>query len=118
MKNGVEAGAIYYFQRESQYMSGRGAERGGERESQAGPGAGSTEPNNGLKSTNCEIMTWAEIKSWVLNWLIHPGTPEYSLLKEGWHEAGWEFTVEETQALISYMLLTSHINLNQWLWWA
>ena len=29
--------------------------------------------------TNCEIMTWAETKSWMLNWLSHPGSPTYHL---------------------------------------
>ena len=32
-------------------------------------------PSVGLKLTNPEIMTWAEINSWMLNWLSHPGTP-------------------------------------------
>ena len=35
----------------------------------------STEPAVGLDLTNREITTWAEIKSWTLNWLSHPGTP-------------------------------------------
>ena len=35
----------------------------------------STEPDMGLKLTNCEIMTWAEIKSRTLNWLSYPGGP-------------------------------------------
>ena len=32
----------------------------------------STEPYAGLEPTNCEIMTCAEIKSLMLNWLSHP----------------------------------------------
>ena len=35
----------------------------------------STEPNSGLKLINREIMTRAEVKSWVLNGLRHPGAP-------------------------------------------
>ena len=36
----------------------------------------STEPNMGLKLMTHEIITWAEIKSWTLNRLSHPGTPQ------------------------------------------
>ena len=32
------------------------------------------EPNVGLEPTNCEIMTWTEIKIQMLNWLSHPNT--------------------------------------------
>ena len=35
----------------------------------------STGPEQGLSLTDWEIMTWAEIKSLVLNRLIHPGVP-------------------------------------------
>ena len=35
----------------------------------------STGPNVGFDLMNCEIMTWAEIKSWMFNSLSHPGTP-------------------------------------------
>ena len=35
----------------------------------------STEANTGLGPTNCEIGTWAEIKSWTLNRLIRPRRP-------------------------------------------
>ena len=38
----------------------------------------STETDVGLKLTNRDIMTWAEIKSWTLNRLSHPGAP-YSI---------------------------------------
>ena len=52
---------------------GRGRERGEERgESQAG--TINAEPNVGLDPTNREIMTGAEIKSYTLNRLSHPGT--------------------------------------------
>jgi len=34
----------------------------------------------GAQSQDSEIMTWAEIKSWVLTWLSHPGTPTHTLL--------------------------------------
>ena len=51
---------FYLFLRQrEQSMSGDGAERGGDTESEAGSGlqAVSTEPEVGLKLTNCEIMT-------------------------------------------------------------
>ena len=35
------------------------------------------EPDVGLKLTNRKIMTWAEMKSWMPNWLSHPGAPQY-----------------------------------------
>ena len=46
-----------------QSMSGEGAEREGDTESEAASSlwAVSTEPNVGLKLRNCEIMTWAEV---------------------------------------------------------
>ena len=53
---------------------GRGSGRGRERI----PGRLSTvsmELDVGLELTNHEIMTWAEIKSWMLNQLSHPGAP-------------------------------------------
>ena len=31
----------------------------------------------GARYHKCEILTWAEIKSWTLNWLSHPGAPKY-----------------------------------------
>ena len=44
-------------------MSGEGAEREGDTESEAGSrlSAVSTEPDAGLKLTDCEIITWAEV---------------------------------------------------------
>ena len=46
-------------------MSGRGAERKRERDTESEAGsrlqAGSTEPNVGLELTNREIMTWVEV---------------------------------------------------------
>ena len=36
----------------------------------------STEADAGLEPMNCEIMTWAEIKSQTLNQLSHPCAPE------------------------------------------
>ena len=45
-------------------MSGGGAEREGDTESEAGSRlwAVSTEPDMGLKPLNCEIMTWAQVE--------------------------------------------------------
>ena len=55
---------IYFWDRERQSMSGGGAEREGDTESKAGSRlwAVSTEPNVGLKLTDREIMTWAEVR--------------------------------------------------------
>ena len=67
---------IYLFwEREREIESEQ--ERGREREGDRIPNrihTVSTEPDAGLKPTNCEIMTWIEIKSQALNWLSHPGT--------------------------------------------
>ena len=35
------------------------------------------EPDAGLKLMNREIMTWAKIKSQMLNWQSHPGAPTW-----------------------------------------
>ena len=55
-------------------MSGGGAGRGRERISSRLRTV-SAEPNTGPELTNREIMTWAEIESWTLNRLSHPGAP-------------------------------------------
>ena len=49
--------------RERQNTNGGGAEREGDTEIEAGSRlrAGSTEPDAGLKLTDCEIMTWAKV---------------------------------------------------------
>ena len=56
---------IYLFlrDRERRSMSGGGAEREKETQSEAGCRlwAVSTEPDEGLEPTNCEIMTWAKV---------------------------------------------------------
>ena len=51
-----------------------GAERGGGERTPSRLHTVSTEPDAGLNLTNCEIMTRAEIKSWTLNRLSHPGS--------------------------------------------
>ena len=55
---------IYFWDRERQSMSGGGAEREGDTESEAGSRvwAVSTEPDAGLELTDWEIMTWAEVR--------------------------------------------------------
>ena len=40
----------------------------------------STEPDVGLDLMICEILTWAKIKSRMLNWLSHQGAPMIILL--------------------------------------
>ena len=54
---------IYFWDRERQSMSGGGAEREGDTESEADSRlwAVSTEPDTGLELTDREIMTWAEV---------------------------------------------------------
>ena len=36
---------------------------------------------HGARTHHCEIMTWAEIKNWTLNWLSHAGALALLLLK-------------------------------------
>ena len=43
----------------------------------------STEPDAELEPTNWEIMTWTRIRSRTLNWLSHPGTPNF-LFNNSW----------------------------------
>ena len=38
------------------------------------------EPSAGAGSPDPEITTWAEIKSWLLNWLSHSGAPDMEIL--------------------------------------
>ena len=54
-----------FFKRKRQSASGWGAEREGDTEWEAVSRlwAVSTEPDVGLKLTNCEIMTWAEVNA-------------------------------------------------------
>ena len=54
---------IYFWDRERQSMNRGGAEREGDRESEAGSRlwAVSTEPDAGLKLMDREIMTWAKV---------------------------------------------------------
>ena len=75
---------MFSFGRKRASKQERGRERGRERERERErerrriPSrlcAVSVEPNEGLDLTNCEIVTSAEIKSWTLNQLSHPGTP-------------------------------------------
>ena len=69
--------SIYFWERERQSASRRGAERQEDTESKAGSRlwAVCTEPRVGLEPTNCEIMTWAKV------WLLmteSPGRPIWS----------------------------------------
>ena len=61
-------------------MSRGGAERKGERESQAGSSLPVVEPDAGPKLTNPKIMIWAKTKSPSLSQLSHPGSPQIELL--------------------------------------
>ena len=55
---------MFIFERETERVWAGQGQREGDTESKAGSGlwAVSTEPNPGLKPTNCEIMTWAEVR--------------------------------------------------------
>ena len=44
----------------------------------------SAEPHTGLDPMNCEITTWAEVKSWMLNWLSHPGASSIFAVSESY----------------------------------
>ena len=79
---------VYLFLRESEWDRGRdrGREGGRERERERERISSklhevSAEPDMGLELTNREIMTWAEIKSHMLNQLSHPGTPKAVLFQ-------------------------------------
>ena len=63
------------WERESEHAETKGQrDREGENPKQAL--YFSVEPEMEFQPMNhCEIMTWAEIKSWTLNWLSHPGVP-------------------------------------------
>ena len=54
---------MFIFERERDSVSGEGAERQGDAESETGSRlwAVSTEPDAGLELTNYEMMTWAEV---------------------------------------------------------
>ena len=54
--------------------SGAGAEKEGERESQAGFILSAQSPM--LEPTNCEMMTWAQGKSQTFNQPSHTGAPK------------------------------------------
>ena len=73
---------VHLFSRERQSVSRGGAEREGGTESKAGSRVWAvvTEPDVGLEPTNREILTWAEIKSRMLNCLSHPGAPRVLFL--------------------------------------
>ena len=52
---------IYFWARETEEEWGRGTERETQNQKQAPGSELSTEPNTGLKPTDCEIMTWAQV---------------------------------------------------------
>ena len=78
---------IYFWEEERVTESEREKESWGrvEREGERTPSGlytVSTEPYTGLELANCEIMTWAETKSWTFNRLSYPGAPgEQNFLK-------------------------------------
>ena len=76
-KNEQQSGGHHvwlFILRDRDSMSKTGAEREGERESQAGSALPGQNPTRGRKPWSYEIMTWAKTKSQALNQLSHPGT--------------------------------------------
>ena len=71
-----------------------------ERESQAGSVL-SAEPDAGLYLTNCDIMTWGEIKGWMLNWLSHPNAPSYTPSIPNWLR---EFFIMNGNCILPFFL--------------
>ena len=63
MNTKVKFLCLSIFERQSQSVSGGGAEPEGDTESEAGSRlwAVSTEPDAGLEPINCETMSWAEV---------------------------------------------------------
>ena len=75
---------LKFILRERAWKQGRGRERGRKR-IPSRLHAVSAEPNVGLDPMNCEIMTWAEIKSQTPNKLSHPGTLGHKFLNASSH---------------------------------
>ena len=77
-----------YFEREREWVHTRASGGGAEREERGNPKqaphcqqAVQFQHRAGCGvQINCEIMTWAKIKSQMLNWLSHPGTPMKTIL--------------------------------------
>ena len=74
-------------ERETESEQGRGRDRETQNLKQAPAWAVSTEPDAGLEPTNCEIMTWVEVRrltDWVtqapLDFLINPTNTERGLM--------------------------------------
>ena len=80
---------IYFWERQRQNVSGLGAEREGDTETEAGSRlwAVSTEPNAGLKLTDRKIMTWAEVGC-LTDWATQ--VPRmgliFNMVSKGWKE--------------------------------
>ena len=70
---------MFIFERQREHMCTRASRGKAERKEDRTPSkfctAVSAEPDAGLKLTNCEIMSWVEIKSRTFNWLSHPRRP-------------------------------------------
>ena len=71
---------IYFWDRERQSMNGRGSEREGDTESEAGSRLWvvSTEPDAGLGLTDREIMTWADVGR-LTDWATQAPQEDYIL---------------------------------------
>ena len=87
---------IWQKERETRSMSGGGAERKGDTESEAGSRlwAVSTEPNAGLELTNLEIMTWAEVGC-LTNWATQTPRESHVLTEPASHTKNFFIQIEE-----------------------
>ena len=96
---------VYYlFLRETESKWGRGRETGRER-IPSSLCTVSTEPDAGLEPMTHDIMTWAEIKSWMLDQLSRPGTPHLFCLLNSTYE--WNPVVFVFLQLISLSIIYS-----------
>ena len=73
---------FFFWGRETVYEQGRRGQRERERERiLSRPHAVGLGPDMGLDPTNCETISWAEVKSLMLNQLRHPEAPKIYLYK-------------------------------------
>ena len=99
LDNFFKAYFYFYFEREKERERewGRGREQGREGESQAGS-------TWSVHRAQCEIMTWAEINSWILNWLRHPGAPACLIIFD-WMTDIVHFTLVAKEVFVCFIWL-------------
>ena len=65
---------------------------------------------HGAQTHNCEIKTWAKIKSWMLKPLSHPGTPHLEIILR--EENAYVCACSNDSLLIILSLLLVFVSLN------